>query len=95
MGIRPVHVSFAEGAGAHTIAARVDVSEMMGSEIHLHVTAKEDNGAEKDVVLVVSTTDLPESVRAGIPYGTTIHFTFPGELVHLFDKETERNLLAD
>ena len=23
------------------------------------------------------------------------HFTFPGELVHLFDKETERNLLAD
>ena len=29
------------------------------------------------------------------PYGTTIHFTFPGELVHLFDKETERNLLAD
>ena len=95
LGIRPVHVSFAEGAGAHTIAARVDVSEMMGSEIHLHVTAKEDNGAEKDVVLVVSTTDLPESFRAGIPYGTTIHFTFPGELVHLFDKETERNLLAD
>ena len=95
LGIRPVHVSFAEGGGAHTIAARVDVSEMMGSEIHLHVTAKEDNGAEKDVVLVVATTDLPESFRAGIPYGTTIHFTFPGELVHLFDKETERNLLAD
>ena len=95
LGIRPVHVSFAEGQGAHTIAARVDVSEMMGSEIHLHVTAKEDNGAEKDVVLVVATTDLPESFRAGIPYGTTIHFTVPGELVHLFDKETERNLLAD
>ena len=95
LGIRPVHVSVAEGQGAHTIAARVDVSEMMGSEIHLHVTAKEDNGAEKDVVLVVATTDLPESFRAGIPYGTTIHFTFPGELVHLFDKETERNLLAD
>ena len=95
LGIRPVHVSFAEGSGAHTIAARVDVSEMMGSEIHLHVTAKEDNGAEKDVVLVVATTALPESFRAGIPYGTTIHFTFPGELVHLFDKETERNLLAD
>ena len=68
---------------------------MMGSEIHLHVTTKEDNGAEKDVVLVVATTDLPESFRGGIPYGTTIHFTFPGDLVHLFDKETERNLLAD
>ena len=95
LGIRPVHVSFAEGGGAHTIAAGVDVSEMMGREIRLHVTAKEDNGGEKDVVLVVAAADLPESFRAGIPYGTTIHFTFPGELVHLFDKETERNLLAD
>ena len=95
LGIRPVHVSFADGKGENTIAAKVDVSEMMGSEIHLHVTAKEDNGAEKDVVLVVATTDLPESFRGGIPYGTTIHFTFPGDLVHMFDKDSERNLLAD
>ena len=95
LGIRPEHVSFAQNTGAHTVSAKVDVSEMMGSEIHLHVTAKEDNGAEKDVVLRVATTDLPDSFRGGIPYGTTIHFTFPGELVHMFDKESERNLLAD
>ena len=95
LGIRPVHVSFADGKGAHTIAATVDVSEMMGSEIHLHVTATEEDGSKKDVVLVVATTDLPESFRGGIPYGTTIHFTFPGDLVHLFSKEDERNLLAD
>ena len=95
LGIRPVHVSFADGKGAHTIAATVAVSELMGSEIHLHVTATEEDGSKKDVVLVVATTDLPESFRGGIPYGTTIHFTFPGDLVHLFSKEDERNLLAD
>ena len=95
LGIRPEHVTFANESGTHTIAAKVDVSEMMGSEIHLHVTAKEEGGAEKDVVLRVATTDLPDSFRAGIPYGTTINFTFPGELVHLFDKETEKNLILD
>ena len=95
LGIRPEHVTFANEAGPHTIAAKVDVSEMMGSEIHLHVTAKEEDGAEKDVVLRVATVDLPDSFRAGIPYGTTINFTFPGELVHMFDKETEKNLIVD
>jgi len=94
-GIRPAHIHLAETAGAHTVAGVVDVSEMMGSEIHLHVTAREEDGAEKDVVLRVATTDLPDNFRSGIPYGTSINFTFPGELVHLFDKETEKNLILD
>ena len=87
-GIRPAHIHLAETAGAHTVAGVVDVSEMMGSEIHLHVNA---NG--KDVVLVLATTELPAAWRGGIPYGTTIHFTFPGDLIHLFDPETEENLI--
>ena len=95
LGIRPEHVSFAEEAGPHTIAAKVDVSEMMGSEIHLHVTAQEKEGVEKDVVLRIPTTELPEKFRSGIPYGTPVNFTFPGELVHLFDKKTELNLVSE
>ena len=51
IGIRPEHVSFCEGAGAHCLTGTVDVSEMMGSEIHLHVTA-----GGRDVVLRVPTT---------------------------------------
>ena len=86
-GIRPAHIHLSE-AGPHTMTGTVDVSEMMGSEVHLHVTAN-----DKDVVLVIPTTDLPAAWRGGIPYGTTIHFSAAGELVHLFDPETEENLL--
>ena len=88
VGIRPEHIHFAPEGGAHTITATVDVSEMMGSEIYLHVST---NG--KDVVLRVPTTDLPAEYRAGIPYGTEVKFTFPADLIHLFDPETELNLL--
>ena len=86
-GIRPAHIHLSE-AGAYTITGTVDVSEMMGSEVHLHV-----NADGKDVVLVIPTTDLPTAWRGGIPYGTKVHFSASGELVHLFDPETEENLI--
>ncbi|MBQ5986493.1 MAG: TOBE domain-containing protein, partial [Clostridia bacterium] len=59
--------------------ATVDVSEMMGSSIHLHVTAN-----EKDVVLVLQTVDLPADHRKGFEFGESICFTFDTNLMHLF-----------
>ena len=88
VGIRPEHISFAPVAGPHTVSSKVDVSEMMGSEVYLHV-----NAAGKDVVLRIPTTELPEEHRAGIPYGTAVNFTFRSDLIHLFDPKTEKNLL--
>ncbi len=90
VGIRPEHISFAKESSPNTVSGTVDVSEMMGSEVYLHVTA-----GEKDVVLRVPTTDLPAEHRGGIPYGVKVNFTFRPELIHLFDPETEMNLLAD
>ena len=87
VGIRPEHISFAPVAGPHTVSSKVDVSEMMGSEVYLHV-----NAAGKDVVLRIPTTELPEEHRAGIPYGTAVNFTFRSDLIHLFDPKTEKNL---
>ena len=88
IGIRPEHISFAESAGAHCLTGSVDVSEMMGSEIHLHV-----NAGGRDVVLRSPTTELSAEHKGGIAYGTQVHFTFRGDLMHLFDPETEKNLL--
>ena len=88
VGIRPEHISFATTPGSHTIASKVDVSEMMGSEVYLHV-----NAVGRDVVLRIPTVELPAEHRSGIPYGTDIHFTFRPELVHLFDPQTEKNLM--
>ena len=94
LGIRPEHISFVpaeQSAGA--LGGKVDVSEMMGSELHLHVSLLEDNGSPKDVVMRISPSDLPGHSRGGIPYGTELHFSFPGNLVHLFNKNTEENLI--
>ena len=88
LGIRPEHVSFVPEAGPHCLTGSVDVSEMMGSEIHLHV-----NAGGRDVVLRVPTTELSNEHKSGFAYGDQVHFTFRSDLIHLFDPETEENLL--
>ncbi len=87
-GIRPNHIKLAQAARAGTLTGTVDISEMMGAEVHLHVTAQ-----GKDVVLVIPTADLPEPWRGGVPSGAPIHFAAPGQHIHLFDSETKENLL--
>ncbi len=77
LGVRPEHITAGKG-----IASKVDVCEMMGSSVHLHV-----NVEGKDVVIVIATVDLPADKRAGFDYGDKVSFTFSGEMVHLFDKE--------
>ena len=88
LGIRPEHISITNASGSHCLTGKVDVSEMMGSEIHLHV-----NAGGSDVILRVPTTELSAENKAGYAYGAEINFTFRPELIHMFDKETEQNLL--
>ncbi len=93
LGIRPEHIDFIRNEDSFgALGGIVDVSEMMGSELHLHVDMDQD-GTSKDVVMRVSTNDLPDAYHGGIPHGTQLHFAFPGALVHLFSKETEENLI--
>ncbi len=89
VGVRPEHSMFSAEDGAHIITGKVDVSEMMGSEVYLHV-----NAGGKDVVLRIPTTDLPAEQRAGIPYGAEVKFAFRPEMIHLFDPQSEQNLLG-
>ena len=88
LGIRPEHISIATKGDQGAISATVDVSEMMGSEMYIHL-----NVEGKEAVIRVPTIDLDEKYRGGIGYLTEIDFKFPPALVHLFSKENERNLL--
>ena len=88
LGVRPEHILFESQSGSHTLTGTVEVSEMMGSEFHLHATC-----GGQDVVLRIPTTDLPAEHRSGVAYGTQVHFTFRPEYIHLFNKETEANLV--
>ena len=80
LGVRPHHITLAEGA--NTAAATVDVSEMMGSEIHLHV-----NSNNKDVVIIVPSLGITAEQRSAFTYGGKISFTFGGNVCHVFDSE--------
>ncbi len=88
LGIRPEHIQLKE-EGADVFRGTVDVSEMMGSEIHLHVSA-----AGKDIILRIQTADLEKEHRAGYAFGSQLGFTFRNDLIHMFDPETEKNLLV-
>ena len=79
LGVRPEHTDVAEKG----ITARVDVAEMMGSSVHLHV-----NADGRDVIIIVPTIDM----TGNYSIGDTVHFSFDGKIAHVFSKETEKNL---
>ena len=85
LGVRPEHISL----GDTGIEAKIDVGEMMGSSIHLHVTAM-----GRDVVLVVSTMNMTGAEVAALTAGATVKFNFGGNVCHVFNKETGINLEA-
>ena len=82
-GIRPVNMSLADGEGFDAV---IDVSEMMGSELHLHMSIEEG----KDVVAVIPTANLDLNKTRS---GSAVRFTFDPALMHLFNAETEENLI--
>lgn len=84
LGIRPEHITLAK-AGKDAITGKVDVSEMMGSAIHLHV-----NACGRDTIIIVQTMDLKGGEDLSI--GSEISFIFGGNAVHVFNKENGENL---
>ena len=65
-----------------------ELTELMGSTIHMHV-----NIGGKDAIVILPTIDLTNAQQTNIGYGSKISITFGGNVVHMFDKETEKNLL--
>jgi multiple sugar transport system ATP-binding protein len=82
-GVRPEHIKL-QGPADKMIHGTVDVSELMGSTVNLHITA-----AGKPGVIIVPTIDMGSK---SFSMGADIAFTFDGSVVHLFDPETGKNL---
>ena len=84
LGVRPEHIVLEKG-----LTGKVDVSELMGSSVHLHVSSM-----GRDVVMVVSTMNMTGAEVAALNHGATVEFSFPGHVCHVFDKKTGVNLEA-
>ena len=85
LGVRPEHITLTKAG----IEARIDVGEMMGSSVHLHVTA-----LGRDVVLVVSTMNMTGEEISKLTAGSVVNFEMNGNVCHIFNKETGVNLEA-
>ena len=83
LGVRPEHITLEQSG----IDSKVDVSEMMGSSIHLHVSA-----LGQDVVIVVNTMNMTGAEVAALKMGTAVKFNFQGNVCHVFSKENGVNL---
>ncbi len=79
LGVRPEHTDVSDAG----VEATVDVAEMMGSSVHLHANAE-----GRDVIIIVPTVDMKDNYVMG----DTIRFSFNGKVVHVFSKETDKNL---
>ncbi|HNW04534.1 MAG TPA: sn-glycerol-3-phosphate ABC transporter ATP-binding protein UgpC [Oscillospiraceae bacterium] len=80
LGVRPNHIILNNGANA--VNSSVEVSEMMGSEIHLHALMD-----GKEVVIIVPTLDLEGNQSELFAPGAELHFTFGGNVCHVFNRE--------
>ena len=79
LGVRPEHMLICEDG----IKGVVDVSELMGSSAHLHISAE-----GKDVVVIVPTSGGTSTH----PMGSVLNISFAGNVAHVFSKDTEKNL---
>ncbi len=92
LGVRPEHIELS-GESENAIPCNLVVDEMMGSELHLHVDAGDADGASR-LIVRVPTLDIGKEERKALVAGAKLHITFSGKAMHLFDPETEKNLLV-
>ncbi|MBR5121084.1 MAG: sn-glycerol-3-phosphate ABC transporter ATP-binding protein UgpC, partial [Oscillospiraceae bacterium] len=80
LGVRPEHIALTNADDANAIPCKVEVNEMMGGEIHLHVVA--ENGDR--LIVRVQTINLTDEQRHSLSYGSTVYITFEGKAMHFF-----------
>ena len=89
LGVRPEHMVLARENDATAIPTTLEVNEMMGSELHLHVFTEDGTR----LIVRVPTIGLKSGERESLVRGKKINVTFEGKVMHFFDPETEANLL--
>ena len=89
LGVRPEHMTLASEPGKNTIPCKLEVNEMMGSELHLHVVTEDDTR----LIVRVPTIELNQEQRDSLKFGSQLYITFSGKVMHFFDPETSKNLI--
>ncbi len=85
LGVRPEHIVLTDAPDA--VSGTVDMVEMMGSMVNIHVSAC---GAA--VVIAAPVGEEMNGAESMLRRGDTVRFAFRGSTAHVFDRETGKNL---
>ena len=89
LGVRPEHTTVRFNNKENAIECTILVNEMMGSELHLHLSTVNDDS----IIVRLPTIDLTNDQRKQLSYGNKMYITFPAKVMHMFDPQTEKNLI--
>ena len=89
LGVRPEHIVLADQPAANAIPCKLEVNEMMGSELHLHVYTEDGTR----LIVRIPTINLTMEARKELVYGKQLYITFEGKVMHFFKKEDSLNLI--
>ncbi len=100
LGVRPEHVVLTSKNNPEGIPCIVQVNEMMGSEVHLHLvtevnSSEKENAEGEQLIVRIPTIDLTPAQRNALVAGAKVYITFEGKVMHFFNVETEKNLLVE
>ena len=85
-GVRPEQILLADKGEEGALQGTVEVTELMGSTEHVHVTAPDGQ-----FVLIIPVVDL--EAKGALKAGDPIWFKFEKNATHLFDKVSGKNLI--
>ncbi len=91
LGIRPENLVICRDDTPNATRADIKVTEMMGSEIHIHAVCKDG----KNIILRVQIADMTDDEQVGLLKRNFISFTFRERTINLFDIEDGRNLAVE
>ena len=89
LGVRPEHITLADENSPAAIPCTLEVNEMMGSELHLHVYTED----ETRLIVRIPTINLSHEMRDSLVYGKKLYITFSGKVMHFFGKDSNENLI--
>ncbi|MBQ3668197.1 MAG: TOBE domain-containing protein, partial [Clostridia bacterium] len=91
LGVRPEHIVLKDENDPSAIPCTLEVNEMMGSELHLHVYTESGDR----IIVRVPTLNLTAAQRASLVRGCSLHIGFEGKVMHFFNAESGLNLLYE
>ena len=89
LGVRPEHIVLSDASDPGAIRCTLEVNEMMGSELHLHVFTEDGTR----LIVRLPTISLTQEQRDNMVYGATLYITFESKVMHFFDPDSQKNLI--